>query len=175
MFIKEWIGYLVSYYNAGSEHGLTADMILAEIKETECTIENERIWRSGAEDADQRLQHEENIACRQAYLRYLRELMKLNCSLVEISLCIGLYNDPDELPRQIVFLLPAGTQKSELVDTLAKVRDSVGLNERATVEECFEEILNMTAAQFNPGYWYDGELLSLRGRTDLWNLEKELR
>lgn len=167
--ISDWIGALVKQHGLKNQHELTVPILKAEIEESEATIRNEEMWCAGATDSSSALQHRLNIETHRYYIEYLREMMIQNAELSEQSLCIGIYSDPDELPYQVVFLLPAETDEDTLRRRLACVRDSACITATDT-QEVFEQILDLTVASFEAGYWYYGDLTSLHRKEDLWSI-----
>lgn len=168
--INDWVEALVSRYTLKSKSELTCSMLKAEIEESEATIRNEEMWCAGASDCFAALQHRLNIETHRYYIEYLRELMIENGNLTEHSLCIGIYSDPDELPCQVVFLLPEGTDQDTLCCKLAQARDRISNDEASDIQEQFEQMLDETVLSFETGYWYYGKLTSLHQKEDLWNI-----
>lgn len=167
--INDWIMALVKQYGLKSRQELTVPILKAEIEESEATIRNEEMWYAGAADSSSALQHRLNIETHRYYIECLRKLMIQNAKLSEQSLCIGIYSDPDELPYQVVFLLPAETNEDTLRRRLAHVRDSACITATDT-KEMFEQLLDNTVASFDVGYWYYGDLISLHRKEDLWSI-----
>lgn len=168
--INDWVEALVNRHALKSKNDLTCSMLKAEIEESEATIRNEEMWCAGASDCFTALQHRLNIETHRYYIEHLRELMVENGNLIEHSLCIGIYSDPDELPRQVVFLLPEGTDEDTLCCKLAQARDRVSNGGPSDIQEQFEHILDETISSFETGCWYYGELTSLHKKEDLWNI-----
>lgn len=133
--LESWIQNLIQENGLKSKAELTPTMLKSKIEEAEAAIRNEQIWRDGTEDISATLQHDQNITIQKRYSSLLRDLMKDNGNLSEHSLCISIYTDPDELPFQVVFLLPGETIKEELCTKLAEVRNSVCQEDDTDIEE----------------------------------------
>lgn len=171
--VRDWLDGLIESHGIMDETELTPTMLKSEIEESEGAIRNEQIWSNGAGNLFAALYHDQNITAHRLYIRYLRTLMKNNGHLSEHSLCIGIYTDPDELPFQVVFLLPESTTAGELRTKLAMARDTVRQEDYPDIEDHFEAVLNEAAAAFDFGYWYYDELISLRGKENLWEIKME--
>lgn len=168
--INDWIEALVKQHRLNRKSELTVPMIRKEIEESEATIRNEEMWYAGASDYATAMQHRLNIETHRYYIECLREMMTQNANLTELTLCIGIYSDPDELPCQVVFLLPDGTDEDTFRCKLAQARECVNNGEPGDIQEQFEQILDETISSFETGYWYYGELTSLHQKEDLWNI-----
>lgn len=169
--LEQWLDDLVKSNGVAGESELTPQMIIKEINEVAVAIQNEQMWSAGAENMSAAAQHELNASEQTIYLIHLRELLR-NCEAVtEYSLCLNVYSDPDELPFQITFLIPADVSEKSLREKLATARDSMDQIKYPDIEDFFFTVLDETVKQFEFGYWHQNELQSLHNREDFWNIK----
>lgn len=165
---KEWIKELLSYNGINSIDQLTPDMIIGEIRDTESSIESEEYWENGSTGSTAAM-HRNNAVNYRDYILFLEELIP---DMHTLELILGMYEDPDELPKRVIFLIPNSLDLAELKAILVTTRDKV-LQEYPDlcVEEAFEQVLKETCAAIGPHCHRRYESLArLHGKENLWGM-----
>jgi len=89
-----------------------------------------------------------------------------------LELILGVYEDPDELPKRVVFLVPDAVDLDGLKEKLIIARDKLTavLSDKC-VEELFELVLDATCNFFgSPCHWRYEALESLHGKENIWGM-----
>ena len=168
-----WIEELLRRNNVDTISALTDMMIDEEIQETESSIKNEELWELGS-DGQARACHRVNALNMCEYIDFLEELKEsAGPEMHTISLVLGIYDDPDELPLKVSFHIPTHIDKAALRKSLVAARKNVCQNdEDFCVENAFEEILRETCSSIGSGSTYcRTRLKSLHEKENLWVMQ----
>ena len=73
--VTEWISMLLEKNKASSEKDLTPEMIAEEIRDTQTSISNEKLWALGSPTKMVAKMHNNNIEVMREYILYLELLL----------------------------------------------------------------------------------------------------
>jgi hypothetical protein len=163
---KEWIGELLSNNNLHKVEELTPEIIITEIRDTESSIASEEYWANGSEGARAAM-HRNNAVNLRDYIVYLEGLIP---NMHTLELILSMYEDPDELPKLVKFLVPETMDTSGLKKAIVTVRDKVmSKNPDLCGEEAFERVLYETCMVISRYcHWRYEPLTRLHGKENLW-------
>ena len=166
-----WIEELLRCNSVLNVGELTVSMIEAEIKETKTSISNERLWELGS-DSPQSVYHRQNIDAMNDYIYFLEGLKSNNIEKHTLTLVLGVYEDPNELPIRVAFNVPKTVDAKTLKSELVKARD-VAFSDisDSCIENAFEEMLSICCESIGAGSTCcRTRLRTLYEKENLWEL-----
>jgi len=164
----EWFKLLLEENEIQSIDELTPDMLIEAIQNAEDDIDNQETWEMGSTGTAAAC-HRSNIADLQDYILLLEGMIPETHT---IEFILGIYEDPDMLPKRIVFLVPETIDYAALKGELTKAKDKIVAEMTdACIEEMFVPVLNETCALIGPhSRWRYEPLESLHGKENLWGM-----
>ena len=166
-----WIEELLRCNSVSTISELTTPMINDEIEETRGSIKNEKIWELGA-DHRQSVYHRQNIDAMNDYIDFLENLKNNKTDKHTLTLVLGIYEDPDELPIRVSFNVPENIGIKELKRELIKARDvAYSDTSESCIENAFEETLRLCCESIGNGSTCcRTRLRTLHEKENLWEL-----
>jgi hypothetical protein len=160
---EEWIKGLLSDNDVNSVDELSPEMVIEAIRDTKNDINNQENWEAGSSGIASAC-HRNNAEDLRDYILFLETLVKGTHTL---ELILGVYEDPDELPKRVVFLVPDTVDLDCLKENLIVTRDKLM---EAFPDECVEDLFELVLDKACYCWRYEA-LENLHGKENLWAMQ----